>query len=67
MTTSGFCETAMAWPMTNILSLYFLRVVSICLDRESLSRQFEKGHLDSRDFLDSLKKDISTVEIFSTV
>ncbi len=38
-----------------------------CLNRESRSPQFEKGLLDSRDFLDSLKNDISTIKIFSTV
>ncbi len=32
-----------------------------CLDWESRSRQFEKRHLDSRGFLDSLKNNISTV------
>ena len=37
------------------------------LDRESRSLQFEKGHLDSQDFLDSLKNNILTVKIFLTV
>ena len=38
--------------------------VSICLDVISTPK---KVSLNSRDFLDSLKNDISTVEIFSTV
>jgi hypothetical protein len=31
----------------------------LCLYRESWSQHFEKGHLDCRENLDTLKKDIS--------
>jgi hypothetical protein len=39
----------------------------LCLDRDSRSWHFEKGHLDCRESLDTLKKDILTVEKVSTL
>ncbi len=37
------------------------------LDRDSRSRQFEKVNLDVMDNLDTLKKLVSTLRMFSTV
>ena len=37
------------------------------LDRDSRSQDFKSRHLDCRDFLDSLKKDISISRLLSTV